>query len=56
MQPVDRLRAPAADAMRAIERISDFIFAVLTPTDAFVFRKSANIVGSVWIEDEGILV
>ena len=56
MHPVDRLMAPAADAMHAIEWISDFMFAVLTPKDAFVFRKFANIIESVWIEDEGILV
>ena len=49
MHPVDRLRAPEAVAMHAIVWISDFMFVVLTPKDAFVFRAITKIMESVWI-------
>ncbi len=42
MQPVDRLIAPAADAMHANERISGFIFAIVTLKQAIVFRIFAE--------------
>jgi hypothetical protein len=56
MHPADRLRAPAADAMHAIERMSDFMFAIVTGKGALVFKKIVITMESWEKEDEGNIV